>query len=163
MYKLHPSTIALGLFLYAIYFVLVPDCGHVYDNQCWSDWAAYYLEKGFRHSYESGTNYFPGHLYQLKLFSLFFDSKEDLAAHIYQLKRITLLGDLVGAFLLASCTRVRWQQHALLLVLLLNPAFLHNTLVWGNSIRSFPPLSSDHSFSCIKGDICFRPSATCWR
>ena len=118
MYKLHPSTIALGLFLYAIYFVLVPDCGHVYDNQCWSDWAAYYLEKGFRHSYESGTNYLPGHLYQLKLFSLFFDSKEDLAAHIYQLKRITLLGDLVGAFLLASCSRGRWQQHALLLVLL---------------------------------------------
>ena len=32
MYKLHPSTIALGLFLYAIYFVLVPDCGHVYDK-----------------------------------------------------------------------------------------------------------------------------------
>ena len=140
MYKLHPSTIALGLFLYAIYFVLVPDCGHVYDNQCWSDWAAYYLEKGFRHSYESGTNYFPGHLYQLKLFSLFFDSKEDLAAHIYQLKRITLLGDLVGAFLLASCTRVRWQQHALLLVLLLNPAFLHNTLVWGQFDTVFSAL-----------------------
>jgi Gpi18-like mannosyltransferase len=131
MYKLHATTVALGLFLYAIYFFLVPDCGHLYDNQCWSEWAAFYLDKGFRHTYDSGTNYLPGHLYQLKFFSLFFDDKASLAAHIYQLKRITLLGDLSGALLLASCARTRFKQSALVACILLNPAFLHNTLIWG--------------------------------
>lgn len=139
MHKIWRSTFLLSILLYVIYAVLVPTKGN-YDTECWAQWSAYIFENGLGKAYGSGTNYLPGHLYELKLYSLFFNSAQSVIEHINYLKYFTLLFDVAGALLVCSLIRDASKQHLVLLVIMLNPAYLHNDLLWGQFDSVFSTL-----------------------
>lgn len=139
MHKIGRSTFLLAVFVYAAYVILLPTIGN-YDTSCWSQWAAYIFEHGLGKAYGSGTNYLPGHLYELKIYSLLFSSTEAVVEHINYLKYFTLLFDLSGALLVCSLVREASNQQLVLLVIMLNPAYLHNDLLWGQFDSVFSTL-----------------------
>jgi len=141
MHKIHRSSWLLALLFYGIYFILMPARGCDYDMQCWAQWASYIFEHGLGHAYGSGTNYGPGHLYELKLYTLLFHSPQEVTDHIYYLKYFTLLFDIAGALLVCSLFATRSAQAGILLAFMLNPAYLHNNVIWGQFDSVFSTLA----------------------
>ena len=130
MFKLHRLTWLLALVVYAAWAAFMPHGGCSYDVDCWSQWAAWIFDHGLGQAYGSGANYLPGHLYEMKLLTLLFDSKDAVVAHIYYLKYFNLLFDIGGALLVASLVTDVKRQAGVLLAILLNIAYLHNTIIW---------------------------------
>lgn len=123
-----------------IYALVMPEYGHSYDMGCWADWAGYIFQHGLSDAYNSNTNYLPGHLYEIRLYTLLFDTKEDVIQNIYYLKYFSLFFDVTGALLVSSLVTNALMQKLILLVILLNPSYLHNTMIWGQF---------DSVFSCF--------------
>lgn len=140
MFAINRSTILLAAFFYLIYCLIMPPYGHNYDMGCWADWASYIFQHGLSNAYNSNTNYLPGHLYELKLYTLLFDNKEDVTRYIYYLKYFSLIFDVAGALLLSSLVKNELMQKLVLSMVLLNPSYLHNTMIWGQF---------DSVFSCF--------------
>jgi hypothetical protein len=140
MFKLHKQTLFLALFLYVTYFVIMPPHGHDYDMGCFARWAVYIYNHGLREAYNSEINYLPGHLYEIKLYTLLFNNETDILNNIYYLKYFTLAFDIAGALLVSSLAKKSSIQQLLVLTLMLNPSYLHNNLIWGQF---------DSVFSCL--------------
>jgi hypothetical protein len=140
MYKLSSGTIFLAIFIYATYALIVPVMGEAGDVSSWAEWANYIRQHGLSEAYGSGTNYLPGHLFELKIYSLFFNSKEAIFENIYFLKLFTFLFDVTGALLLCSLVTDSTKQNLILLVMLLNPAYIHNSILWGQFDSVFSTL-----------------------
>jgi Gpi18-like mannosyltransferase len=140
MYKLTWNTIILSFFVYVFYILFMPTMGDSGDIQSWADWAAYISEHGFKNAYGSGSNYLPGHLYELKLYSLFFKSRDLINENIVCLKYFSFLFDLAGAMMVGSLVKESSKQSLVLLVLILNPGYIHNTIFWGQFDSVFSTL-----------------------
>lgn len=131
MHPLHRTTWYLTLLIYIIAVVVMPTTGHVYDLDCYARWTQLIMEKGLGRIYDGDTNYMPGHLMQMWLISFFIDARAEVASQMYQLKYLTFLADVAGALLLASLAPQKRIQLLLVALLLFNPAYLHNTVFWG--------------------------------
>jgi len=140
MHKIGLSVYFLSFFILILFFIVMPQGGLSYDMECWRDWALHIHEHGLKNAYNSSINYLPGHLYEIKLFTLLFNTKDQIIWNIYYLKHFTFLFDIAGALLICSLTPDIKFQKIILLVLLLNPAFIHNTVAWGQF---------DSVFSCL--------------
>jgi Gpi18-like mannosyltransferase len=140
MHKLSRSTIVLACLVYALYVIFMPHAGESYDTGTWAQWAAYIFEHGLGSVYDCWTNYLPGHLLELKLYTLLFSSKASVIDHIYYLKYFTLLFDVTGALLVCSLVGESSRQVLILLLFMLNPAYIHNTVFWGQFDSVFSTL-----------------------
>ena len=140
MFPITRPTFILAVFIYGIYALIMPPYGHNYDMGCWADWAVYIYQHGLSNAYNSTANYLPGHIYELKLYTLLFNSKEEVISNIYYLKYFSLVFDVAGALMVASLVINELTQKLVLMAVLLNPAYLHNTMIWGQF---------DSVFSCI--------------
>ncbi len=109
----------------------MPHTGHIYDMSCWANWANFISQNGLQNVYSSDANYLPLHLYELKMYTLFFSDYTSILSNIYKLKFITLLFDVGGALVVASFVENKWKQSLTVAILLLNPAFIHNSYFWG--------------------------------
>lgn len=120
----------LLLLLFVVLLVLLPPTGHPGDLGYWKRWASYGFEHGLSNVYEQAdNNYNPLYHYVLWGYGQFMGSPAKIAANIHWLKAFTLLFDFAGALWAASLVRERHFSLAWLLVL--NIAYLYNTLVWG--------------------------------
>lgn len=137
--RIHSQTWAVTTFIFIFYCLIMPPLGHTYDMSCWADWASFIFQNGLTKVYESGTNYLPGHLYEIWIYSLFFKSTDEVVTNIYLLKYFSLSFDLIAVLTVCSLTKSKSFQPIIAIALFLNPAFVHNSVFWGqmDSVFSF--------------------------
>jgi Gpi18-like mannosyltransferase len=117
--------------LFVLLLLLVPRAGHQGDLGYWQHWASYIFEHGLGNVYQlEDNNYNPLFHYILWLHGASLGSLEKLHHYIHFIKAYTLLFDFAGAFWAASLVPERNRRFGLALLLLLNIAYLYNTLIW---------------------------------
>lgn len=129
-----------GLGIYLLLLLLLPSFGHAWDNACWGLWSTRMTSQGITSAYTEGStvNYLPLYLYVLKAYGEWMGT-EQIFAHTYYLKAVTLLFDIGSAYLI--CSRLtglknRWRY---MIYLFLNIGFIYNSFVWNqvDGILSF--------------------------
>ena len=119
------------LLLFGLLLLLVPRAGHPNDVDAWLLWATHIYENGLGNVYQvAGNNYNPLYHYILWLYGWLMGSPEKLRYYIHALKAFTLVFDFAGAFWAASLVPERARRFGLVPLLLLNIAYLYDTLVW---------------------------------
>jgi len=135
--KENRSILILLLAGFVIAVVVVPDCTTPgkYDRRVWISWANYMLENGLQNVYKLGVDYLPVTHYILYVYALLAGSTEAIILNINSLKLFTFAIELIGIFYVYQFIRERYKtyrQAALFcLLILLNPAFLYDSLLYG--------------------------------
>lgn len=111
--------------------VIVPQQYMDNDMGCWRDWAIYIHEHGLGNIYHSDTTYFPLYMYVLQLFGTFQGSAPAIAANINYIKFVSLFFDFLPVIVLCCFRQRLFPFKVPYLFLLLNIAYLFNSLVWG--------------------------------
>ncbi|MEQ1733607.1 MAG: hypothetical protein ABL940_08035 [Bacteroidia bacterium] len=132
------QELGLIVILYLMYLFLCPTTGHDFDTYCWKEWTKQNL-KGLSGAYNTWNEYPPAHQYLLYLFAKIQGSAQSIDENMYQLKYYTLLFDFAGPILCFICFKKAKTDFYKLLFVLLNVAYLYNTLMWGqvDSIFTF--------------------------
>lgn len=121
-------TILLFLFM----MLLVPRVGHPWDMSFWVRWSVHILEWGLGNVYQVEDNtYNPFYQYILWIYVHLMGSEEKIKYYFHWLKAFALVFDFVGAFWAASLVPERSRRFGLALMLLLNVAYVYNSIVWG--------------------------------
>ena len=122
--------LCISLFYFFVFFI-APERGFQGDIHCWDEWTKDIFRNGIGNVYKSEANYSPLTLYILDLFGLIQGSEENIHNHIRYLKEIFLLFDVAGVLILACVLKKINSNIWLSMFLLLNVAYLYNTLIWG--------------------------------
>ena len=121
-------TILLFLFM----LLLVPRTGNTYDMGFWVRWATHIFENGLGNVYQlPDDTYNPFYQYVLWVYAHMMGSTEKIQYYFHWLKGFALVFDFVGAFWAASLVPDRSRRFALALLLLLNIAYVYNSIIWG--------------------------------
>lgn len=123
---------SIYILLFFLLLALVPRAGFQDDVNYWISWATYSLENGFGNIYQLESNmYNPVFHYILYAYGRFMGSPEKINYYQHYIKAFVLLFDFLGALLAVSLVRAQAQQRFMLsLLLLLNIAYIYNTLIW---------------------------------
>ncbi|RZK61798.1 MAG: hypothetical protein EOO59_04170 [Hymenobacter sp.] len=125
------QQVVYTLLLFVLLLVLIPRAGYSSDVAYWQRWGVYIYEHGLGNVYQlPDNNYNPLYHYVLWLYGALLGSVEKFKYYIHYLKAFTLVFDFAGAFWAASLVGERSRRFGLALLLLLNIAYLYNTLVW---------------------------------
>jgi Gpi18-like mannosyltransferase len=117
--------------LFGLLLLLVPRAGFDGDVGCWVNWSTYTFEHGLGNVYQiSDNNYNPLYHYFLWLFGQLCGSAAAINRNRHWLKAFTLVFDFAGAFWAASVVPERTRRFGLALLLLVNIAYLYDTLIW---------------------------------
>ncbi|MDJ0364270.1 hypothetical protein QMK33_03845 [Hymenobacter sp. H14-R3] len=128
------------LLLFLFMLLLVPRSGNTYDMGFWVRWATHIFEHGLGNVYQlQDDTYNPFYQYILWVYAHMMGSVEKIQYYFHWLKAFPLLFDFVGAFWAASLVQERNRRFGLALMLLLNIAYVYNSIVWGqiDGIYSF--------------------------
>lgn len=117
--------------LYVLVILFLPDAG--YDKYFWVTWTRYIMQYGLAHVYEDPeVNNNPLVMWLLWVFSLLFDSPMDVTyGTVNRLKLLVMPFDLLALFFVGRKLMKTGRSIWLGLVVLLNPAFWYDTLIWG--------------------------------
>lgn len=135
--KENRSILLLLLVAFIIVVIAVPDTTTPgkYDRRVWISWANYMLENGIQNIYKLGVDYLPVTHYILYVYALITGSTEAIILNINSLKIFTFAVELLGVFYVYLFVRSKYKtnrQAALAcLLILLNPAFLYDSLLYG--------------------------------
>jgi len=131
--KKYKKPVIILIFLLCILTILFPfEHGHKNDLGSFYEWIWYMRDVGLTNIYQfKDVNYFPFFLYILALFGLFFPNSINLIENIYRIKSLLVVFDYatigVVVWLLKKVKIKPWYS----LMILLNPAYLYNSLFWG--------------------------------
>lgn len=135
--KENRSILLLLLGAFIIVVITVPDSTTPgkYDRRVWISWANYMLENGIQNIYKLGVDYLPVTHYILYVYALISGSTEAIILNINSLKLFTFAIELLGVFYVYLFIRGKYATHRkaalFCLVILLNPAFLYDSLLYG--------------------------------
>ena len=133
----YKEILGLLFLLFVLYLCTLPRGGFEGDLACWRVWSTYMLQNGFGAIYNSPADYHPIYLYCLNFFQLFQGTEELIVKHLHFTKAFPLLFDFLGALLIWSLPDVKTRKLLLPLYLVLNIAYMYNTLLWGQ-VDSMP-------------------------
>lgn len=143
-YNIHKRDIqllaAFSILLYFLFYIFSFKGGFYWDILCWKEWTKAIFRNGIGMAYEgTGINYNPGFLYVFKLFGFINGSEIKIDENISYLRQIVLLFDFAGVFLAAWVFQKNKLSPILAVFILLNAAYLYNTLFWGqvDSVHTF--------------------------
>lgn len=125
------QLLLFSILLFTAYALIAHKWGHIGDMDCWMRWSKYMHENGLVKVYESGCDYMPGFLYILWFNTKIQHTATNVQDNLYIFKFMVLLFDFAGAYLTLYYVRDGNRRLFAYLLLLLNPAFIYNTLVWG--------------------------------
>jgi Gpi18-like mannosyltransferase len=124
--------IGLNLLLFILLCMLIPNKGHDGDLGYWRNWASLIYESGFASIYNfNDVNYHPLFLYMLKLYDLYYHDNNAIWVNIGQVKIFALIFDFAGLFALKIVMDKFQIAYHKSFFLLLNIAYLYNSLIWG--------------------------------
>ena len=117
--------------LFVLFVWLTPRIGFERDLAFWTTWATYSTRHGLGNVYQQRYNDYPP-LYHYVLFAYgrLLGSPAAIIRHRHELRAFTLLFDFAGALAAVSLVRGTRRRFALSLLLLLNVAYLYDTLIW---------------------------------
>jgi Gpi18-like mannosyltransferase len=116
--------------LFIAFCFVVPDSG--YDKYFWISWSKGIAEHGLGAIYSNPeVNNFPLVLYLLKAFTLFFSADAIDVFSINYLKCFAIVFDFVTLAVVVLLLKKHNINLLLCLVLVFNPAFWYNTVIWG--------------------------------
>lgn len=119
-------------FLLTILFL--PESMYLTDASDKILWITSIREAGLSNTFNySFINYFPISIYIFALFGTFFPGLEYLSMNIYKLKIFMLLFDYLTVALIAWFIKEKKYSPFYSLFILLNPAYLYNSLLWGQN------------------------------
>ncbi len=126
------SRIEIGL-LFVLYLFILPRVYMDYDMGFWRQWALYIHEHGLSHTYDSGSpiNYFPVYAYCLWFFDLLQGSAANISRNINSIKVIFVCFDFLPLVVLCCFRQKILSFRIPYLFLLLNIAYVFNSMVWG--------------------------------
>ncbi len=119
------------LVLFALYLIFLPQRYMEYDMGFWRDWALTIHRNGLANTYNSTINYFPIYVYGLYIYDLIQGTEANIAQHINSIKVLFVFFDFLPIIVLC-CFRQRILSLKIpYLFLLLNIAYLFNSMMWG--------------------------------
>jgi Gpi18-like mannosyltransferase len=126
--KFLPAIVILSL---AILSGIFP--GHPFDMQCFREWAIDIHNRGIAAAYDGSykNDYLPVYNYVLWMYGFIAGGPVAIGENIHMLRLVTLSCDIVVLYYLYLWIGKKYTFSSILLVTLLNPAFIYNTIVWG--------------------------------
>lgn len=129
------------LLLLALYILLLPRVYMEYDMGFWRDWAIQVHRYGISNCYDHGINYFPVFVYALYFYDLLQGTEANIVANINNIKILFVCFDFLPLIVLC-CFRQKLLQFKIpYLFLLLNIAYVFNSMVWGQIDSIYANLS----------------------
>lgn len=129
------------LLVFGLYLILLPRVYMDYDMGFWRDWALQIHRYGISNAYDHGINYFPVFVYALGIFDWLQGSEANIMANINNIKILFVFFDFLPLFVLC-CFRQRILIYKIPYSwLLLNIAYVFNSMVWGQIDSIYANLS----------------------
>ena len=130
--SLSKTRIEIGL-LFLLYILLLPRVYMDYDMGFWREWAVYIHQHGLSNAYAVGSpiNYFPVFVYALYFYDLLQGTETSILHNINSIKILFVCFDFLP-FVVLCCFRQKILSFKIpYLFLLLNVAYVFNSMVWG--------------------------------
>ena len=125
------STLSVILLAYILSWVIELGPGHWYDIFCWREWSVYMFHNSFSSIYNTTINYPPLFMYVLNFLGDILGSEDAIRKNILILKPIIFFFEVCTVVVSVYMLRKFKLNPLWSLLILLNPAFLYNSLVWG--------------------------------
>lgn len=131
------TILLILLFAFVLVLIFLPDTTTPgkYDRRVWITWANYVLSNGLQNVYKLGVDYLPLTHYILYAYTFFAGSTEAIISNINSLKMFTFSVELVGVYYVYLLIKDRFstprQAAWACLWILLNPAYLYDSLLYG--------------------------------
>lgn len=119
------------LLIFGLYIFILPRAYMEYDMDYWRLWALQIHEHGLANAYDHGINYFPVYVYGLYVFDLLQGTASNITAHINDIKLLFMFFDFLPIFVLCLFRQSLLSFKIPYLYLLLNIAYVFNSMVWG--------------------------------
>lgn len=120
------------LLLFALLIVVMPTRGMWIDFEYWTDWALKIHRHGITNIYNDGkTDYHPIFLYVLYIYGVIQGSEDLIVANINHIKIFGLIFDFLPIVVLCAFRKRLIKEEIPYLFLLLNMAYLFNSVIWG--------------------------------
>lgn len=105
--------------------------GFTDDINCWVHWSDTIRQNGLSNIYDGDTNYLPVYHYVLWAFSKLAPDRDFLVTFSYVLRYLTLLVEVLGLWIIYLWSEKKISFALMLIISLLNPAFIYNNVIWG--------------------------------
>lgn len=117
--------------LFALYLIILPRAYMEYDMGFWREWALTIHRNGLGNAYNSSINYLPVYLYGLYIYDVLQGNEANIIHNINSIKILFVFFDFLPIFVLC-CFRQKLLTFKIpYLYLLINAAYVFNSLVWG--------------------------------
>lgn len=129
--------ISLLFLIFIVFIIIVPDTTTPgkYDRRVWITWSNYMLVNGLSNIYKLGVDYLPLIQYVLYFYAKIQGSTEDIIFNVNQLKYFNFFIELVGIFYCYLIVKSRYKDNYAVLIacllVLFNPAYLYNSILYG--------------------------------
>ncbi len=129
------------LVVFVLYLFLLPSASMELDMGYWQDWALKIHHMGLGHAYDTSINYFPVYLYGLWFFDWLQGTDANIIAHISSIKILFVCFDFLPLVVLCGFRNRLLQFKIPYLFLLLNVAYVFNSMIWGQIDSIYTNLS----------------------
>jgi Gpi18-like mannosyltransferase len=121
------------LILFVLYLFLLPRVYMEYDMGFWREWALYIHRHGLSSTYtkDSPINYFPVFAYGLYIFDLLQGTDTNIIHNINSIKILFVIFDFLPIVVFCAFRQRLLQFKIPYLFLLLNIAYVFNSMIWG--------------------------------
>lgn len=127
--------------LFACYLVVFPRTYMEYDMGFWRDWAVTIHKYGLSNAYKHGINYFPVYLYCLYIYDVLQGTEWNIVHHINNIKVVFIFFDFLPLFVISVFRDKIFPFKVPWFLLLLNVAYIFNSMVWGQIDSIYTNLS----------------------
>jgi len=151
-HDLNKTRIELFL-LFVLYLFILPRVSMDYDMGFWRQWALYIHQHGLANAYDAASpiNYFPVYIYGLWIFDLLQGSEAGIIHNINNIKILFVCFDFLPLVALCAFRQKILSFKISYLFLLLNIAYVFNSMVWGQIDSMYTNLA----FLAIITAICY--------
>ena len=119
------------LLIFLLYLIILPRVYMDYDMGFWRQWAVSIHRYGIANAYDHDINYLPVYLYGLYFYDLLQGTEANIVNNINNIKILFVFFDFLPLFVLC-CFRQKLLQFKIhYIFLLLNIAYVFNSMVWG--------------------------------
>ena len=129
------------LLLFVLYLFILPRVYMDYDMGFWRQWALLIHHNGLANTYNTSINYFPVYVYGLYVYDLLQGTDANIIHNINSIKILFVFFDFLPIFVLC-CFRQKLLSFKIPhLFLLLNIAYVFDSMVWGQIDSIYTSLS----------------------
>ena len=119
------------LLLFILYLFILPRVYMDYDMGFWRQWALQIHQHGLANAYNSSINYFPVYIYGLYIYDLLQGTEANIIHNINSIKILFVCFDFLPLVVLCAFRQKLLAFKIPHLFLLLNVAYVFNSMVWG--------------------------------